>query len=153
MTNNTVPYRAALKLVREASVGLSDWDAETLEMYIDDLYTRGREVGEYALEQAFDVFFTCYYRAGWTLMGRAVNPPATEVEAEVDTIIEHGTDWKECDDFDSLFPATEEFVPGDATVYGPVDEEEVNSYISWLEERSWEYTEPKVNSIHSGANA
>jgi len=139
MTNNTVPYRAALKLTREASVGLSDWDAETLEMYIDNLYERRADRGVCMdqLEEAFDVYFTCYYRAGWTLMGRAraedkaqsdaiikaVNEAAFaaalaeegvcdcgcgEVAEEVDAIIKDGTDWNECDDFDTLFPANVE---------------------------------------------
>jgi len=85
MTSNTVPYRAALKLIREASVGLSDWDAETLEMYIDDLYERRADRGVYMdwLEEAFDVYFTCYYRAGWTLMGRV----RAEDKAQSDAIV------------------------------------------------------------------
>lgn len=86
MTNNTVPYRAALKLIREASEGLSDWDAETLEMYIDNLYARMPEVGEYALEQAFDTYFTCYYRAGWILMGRARAADEAQSEAIVHAV-------------------------------------------------------------------
>ena len=139
MTNNTVPYRAVLKLTREASVGLSDWDAETLEMYIDNVYEYNDDRGVFMewIEEAFDVYFTLYYRNGWTLMGRAraedkaqsdaiINAEnkaafaaalaeegvcdcgCGEVAEEVDAIIKDGTDWNECDDFDTLFPANVE---------------------------------------------
>lgn len=102
MTENTVPYRAAIKLFVEASEGLSDWDAGTLEMMIDHLYERFGDRGVYMgqIEDQFDHFFICYHRAlenggawnGWVINGRAVNA-ADEAQSEANIKSANDAAW------------------------------------------------------------